>query len=95
MKGVHIQLHPESGPFSLTELHQFLTQTLDERFLFLRLQDQQQGHDAVHHALHIYVHKRQKRMSSITPSAKSVEKAFHVLEKHKIPKKLKSVIRIE
>lgn len=48
-----LQLHPERGSLSFPELHQFLTQTFNESFLLLCLQDQQQGHNAVHHALYI------------------------------------------
>lgn len=49
----HSQLHPEGGSLSFSELHQFLTQTFNESFLLLCLQDQEQRHDAVHHTLYI------------------------------------------
>lgn len=47
------QLHPEGGPLSFSELHQFLTKTFNEGLLLLCLQDQQQRHNTVHHTLHI------------------------------------------
>lgn len=62
---VDSQLHPKGGSLSFSELNQLLTQTLNERFLFLRLQNQKQGHNAVHNTLHIYKH-RKKRIFSTT-----------------------------
>lgn len=57
---VDLQLHSKGGSLSFSELDQLLAQTLNERFLLLRLQDQQQGHNAVHYTLHIYKWKRKE-----------------------------------